>query len=82
MLISQDSKVTLKILQARFKQYVSQKLTEVKAGFRKVRVTQGQIANICWIMEKAKELQKNIYFCFIDYIKAFDCESQQTVENS
>ena len=70
MLISQDSKVTLKILQARFKQYVSQKLTEVKAGFRKVRVTQGQIANIYSIMEKARGFQtkkKNIYIYIYKY---------------
>ena len=73
----------LKILQARLQQFVKRKLPDVKAGFRKGRRTRNQIANILWIIEKAKELQKNIYFCFIDYAKAFDlCGSQQTVENS
>ena len=61
----------LKILQARLQQYV--KLPDVQAGFRKGRGTRDQIANICWIIEKAREFQKNIYFCFIDYAKAFDC---------
>ena len=56
-------------------------LSDVHAGFRKGRGTRDHIANICWIIEKAREFQKNIYFCFIDYAKAFDCESQQTVEN-
>ena len=63
----------LKILQARLKQYVNRELPDVQAGFRKGRGTRDQIANICWIMEKAREFQKNIYFCFIDYAKAFDC---------
>ena len=63
----------LKILQARLQQYVNQKLSDVQAGFRKGRRTRDQIANICWIIEKAKEFQKDIYFCFIDYPKAFDC---------
>ena len=64
----------LKILQARLQQYVNRKLPDVQAGFRKGRGTRDQIANICWIMEKARqEFQKNIYFCFIDYAKAFDC---------
>ena len=63
----------LKILQVRFKQYMNCKLPDVQAGFRKDRGTRDQIANICWIIEKAREFQKNIYFCFIDYIKAFDC---------
>ena len=63
----------LKILQARFQQYVNRELPDVQAGFRKVRRTRDQIANICWIMEKVKQFQKNIYFCFIDYTKAFDC---------
>ena len=63
----------LKILQARLQQYVNHELTYVQVGFRKGRVTGDQIANICWIMEKAREFQKNIYFCFIDYVKAFDC---------
>ena len=63
----------LKILQARLQQYVNCEITDVQAGFRKGRGTRDQIANICWIMEKAKEFQKNIYFCVIDYAKAFDC---------
>ena len=63
----------LKILQARFQQYVNQELLNVQAAFRKGRRTRDQIANICWIIEKAREFQKNIYFCFIDYAKAFDC---------
>ena len=67
------SKVMLKILQARLQQYVNHELPDDQAGFRKVRGTRDQIANIRWIMEKARELQKNIYFCFIDYTKAFDC---------
>ena len=71
-LISHTSKVMLKILQARLQQYVNHELPDVQAGFRKDRGTRDQIANICWIMEKAREFQKNIYFCFIDYAKAFD----------
>ena len=67
------SKVMLKILQARLQQYVNHELPDVQAGFRKGRGTRDQIANIHWIMEKARELQKNIYFCFIDYAKVFDC---------
>ena len=63
----------LKILQARLQQYVNCELPDVQAGFRKGRGTRHQIANIRWIMEKAREFQKNIYFCFIDYAKAFDC---------
>ena len=63
----------LKILQARLQQYMNRELPDVQAGFRKGRGSRDQIANICWIMEKARELQKNIYFCFIDYAKAFDC---------
>ena len=63
----------LKILQARLQQYVNRELPDVQAGFRKVRGTRDQIANIHWIIEKAREFQKNIYFCFIDYAKAFDC---------
>ena len=66
-------KVMLKILQARLQQYMNRELPEVQAGFRKGRGTRDQIANIRWIMEKAREFQKNIYFCFIDYAKAFDC---------
>ena len=63
----------LKILQAKLQQYVNHELPDVQAGFRKGRGTRDQIANICWIIEKAREFQKNIYFCFIDYVKAFDC---------
>uniref|UniRef100_A0A4W2HW20 RNA-directed DNA polymerase n=1 Tax=Bos indicus x Bos taurus TaxID=30522 RepID=A0A4W2HW20_BOBOX len=72
-LISHASKVMLKILQARLQQYLNCELPDVQAGFRKGRGTRDQIANICWIIEKAREFQKNIYFCFIDYVKAFDC---------
>ena len=72
-LISHASKVMLKILQARLQQYVNRELPDVQAGFRKGRGTRDQITNICSIMEKAREFQKNIYFCFIDYAKAFDC---------
>ena len=72
-LISQAGKVTLKILQARLQQYMNCDLPDVPAGFRKGRGTRDQIANIRWITEKAREFQKNIYFCFIDYAKAFDC---------
>ena len=72
----------LKILQARLQQYMNHELPDVQAGFRKGRGTRDQIANICWITEKAREFQKNIYFCFIDYAKASDCRSQQTMENS
>ena len=72
-LISHSSKVKLKILQARLQQYVNHELPDVKAGFRKGRGARDQIANIRWIIEKAREFQKNIYFCFIDYAKAFDC---------
>ena len=72
-LISHASKVILKILQARLQQYVNRELPDVQAGFRKGRGTRDQITNICWIIEKAREFQKNIYFCFIDYTKAFDC---------
>ena len=71
-LISHATKVMLKILQARFQQYVNRELADVHAGFRKGRGTRDQVANICWIIEKTKEFQKNIYFCFIDYAKAFD----------
>jgi len=72
-LISHTSKVMLKILQARLQQYMNHELPDVQAGFRKGRGIRDQIANILWIMEKAREFQKNIYFCFIDYAKAFDC---------
>ena len=72
-LISQASKVMLKILHVRLQQYVNHELPDVQAGFRKGRGTRDQIANILWIIEKAREFQKNIYFCFTDYTKAFDC---------
>jgi len=76
-LISHASKVMLKILQARLQQYVKCELPDVKAGFRKGRGTRDQIANIRWIINKANEFQKNIFFCFIDYAKAFDCVDHQ-----
>ena len=72
-LISHTSKVMLKILQARLQQYTNHEIPDVQAGFRKGRATRDQIANIRWTIEKAKVFQKNIYFCFIDYAKAFDC---------
>ena len=72
-IISHASKVMLKIFQVRLQQYANRELLDVQAGFRKGRGTRDQIANICWIMEKAREFQRNIYFCFIDYAKAFDC---------
>ena len=75
------SKVMLKILQARLQQYVNHELPDVQAGFRKGRGTRVQIANICWIMEKAREFQKNIYFCFIDYAKTFDCVDHNKLWN-
>ena len=72
-LISHTSKAMLNVLQARHKQYVNRELPDVHAGFRKGRGTRDQIANICWIIKKAREFQQNIYFCFIDYAKASDC---------
>ena len=72
----------LKFLQARLQQYMNCELPDVQAGFRKGRGTRDQIANIHWIMEKAGEFQKNIYFCFIDYAKAFDCVDHNKLENS
>ena len=72
-LISHTGKVVLKILQASLQQYVNRKLPDVRVGFRKGIGTRNQIANVHWIIEKAKEFQKNIYFCFIDYTKAFNC---------
>ena len=72
----------LKILQARLQQYVNQELPDDQAGFRKGRGTRGQIANIHWMIKKAREFQKNIYFCFIDYAKAFDCVDHKKLENS
>ena len=76
------SKVMLKILQARLQQYMNRELPDVQAGFRKGRGTRDQIANIHWIIEKAREFQKNIYFCFVDYAKAFDCVGHNKLENS
>ena len=76
------NKTMLKILQARLQEYVNQELPDVQAGFRKGRGTRDQIANILRIIEKAREFQKNIYFCFIDYVKVFDCVDYNKVENS
>ena len=72
----------LKILQARLQQYVNREIPDVQAGFRKGRGTREQIANICWIMEKAREFQENMYFCFIDYATAFDSVDHKKLENS
>ena len=72
----------LKILQARLQQYVNRELPDVQTGFRKGRGSRDQIANILWIIEKARELQKNIYFCFIDYAKAFECLNYNKLGNS
>ena len=72
----------LKILQARLQQYIHRELPDVQTGFRKVRGTRDQIANICWIVEKAREFQKNMYFCFIDYAKAFDCAEYNKLGDS
>ena len=81
-LISHASKVMLKILHARLQQYMNRELPDVQAGFRKGRGTRDQIANIFWIMEKAREFWKNIYFCFIDSAKVFDCVDHNKLENS
>ena len=81
-LISDAGKVMLKILQARLQQYINGELLDVQAGFRKGKETRDQIANISWIIEKARELKKKIYFCFIDYAKAFDCVDHKKLENS
>ena len=81
-LISHAGKVMLKILQARLLQYMNWELPDVQDGFRKSRGTRDQIANILWIIEKARQFQKNIYFCFIDYAKAFDCMDYKKLENS
>ena len=72
----------LKILQARLQQYVNCEFPDVQAGLSKGRGTRDQIANICWIIKKAREFQKNIYFCFMDYAKAFDCVDHNKLENS
>jgi len=82
VLISHTSKVMLKILQARLQQYMDRELPDVQAGFRKGRGTRDQIFNICWIIEKAREFQKRLYFCFIDYAKVFDCVYHNKLENS
>ena len=74
--------VETQILETRLQQYVNLELPDVQAGFRKGRGTRDEIANICWIMKKAREFQKNIYFCFIDYAKAFDCVDHNQLENS
>ena len=81
-LMSHASKVMLKILQAKLQQYVKHELPDVQAGFRKGRGTRDQIANIHWIIKEAREFQKNIYFCFIDYAKAFDCVDHNKLDNS
>ena len=81
-LISHTSKVMLKILQARLQQYVNWELPDVQAGFRKGRGARDQIANNCWIRGEAREFQKSIYFCFIDYTKAFNCVDNNKLENS
>ena len=81
-LISHTSKIMLKILKARLQQYVNHEIPDVQAGFRKGRGTRDQIANICWVIKKAREFQKNIYFCFIDSTKAFDCVDHNKLENS
>ena len=81
-LILHASKVMLKILQARLQQYVNHEFPDVQPGFRKGRRTRDQIANIHWITEKAREFQKNLYSCFIDYAKAFDCVDHNKLENS
>ena len=81
-LISHASKVMLKILQARLQQYVNTELPDVQAGLRKGRGTRCQLANICWIIKKAGEFQKNLYFSFIEYAKAFDCVDHNKLENS
>ena len=80
-LISHSSKVMLKILKGSLQQYVNHELVDVQAGFRKGRGTRGQIANIRWIIEKAREFQKNIYFCFIDYAKVFYCIDHNKLRN-
>ena len=82
MLISHATKVMLKILQARLQQYMNWELPGVQAGFRKDKGTRDQIANICWIIEKARESQENVYFYFIDYAKAFNSVDHNKLENS
>ena len=82
VLISHASKVMLKILQTRLQQYMNCELPNAQAGFKKARGTRDQINKICWIIKEAREFQKNIYFCFIDYTKAFDCMDHNKLENS
>ena len=82
LLISRASKVMLKILQARLQQCMIQELPNVQTGFQKGRGTRDQLANLCWILEKAREFQKNIYFCLIDYTKVFDCVDHNQFEKS
>ena len=82
VLIACASKVMVKILQGRLQQYLNYELPNVQAGFRKGRGTRDQISSISWIIKKAREFQKNIYFCFIDYDKAFDCVDHNKLENS
>ena len=82
VLISHASKVMLKIFPDRLQQYMNREFLDFQAGFRKGRGTRDQIANIRWIREKARAFQKNIYFCFIDYTKAFDCVDHNKLENS
>ena len=81
-LISHTSKVTLKFFQARIQQYMNREFPDVQAGFRKVRGTRDQVANIRWIIKKAREFQRNIHFCFLHYAKAFDCVDHSKLENS
>ena len=82
VLISHASKVMLKILQARLQQYMNWELPDNQAGFRKGRGTRDQITNICWIIKKSREFQKNIYFCFIDYAKTFDWVDNNNVDHN
>ena len=82
VLISHSSKVMLKILQARLQQFFNWELLDVQSGFRKGRGTRNQIANIHWLIDKAREFHKNIYFCFIDFAKAFECVDHNKLENS
>ena len=81
-LISHNSKLRLKILPVRLQQYMNHEIPDVQSGFRKAGRTRNHIASIHWIMEKGREFQKNIYFCFIDYVKAFDCVDHNQLENS
>ena len=81
-LISHTSKAMLKILQVRLQQYMNHELPDVQVGFRKGRGTRDRTANICWIIKKAREFQKSIHFCFIDYAKTFDCVDHNKLENS